>query len=614
MANFDNDPTWEADVYQLATTDRAKGGADGALNTPLEQLANRTAYLKEKFDNQAVFNVKDYGAVGNGVADDTAAIQSAITAATSGGVVFVPAGTYLTSAAIVFGGDNITLCGVAGKSIIKAKNAIDFSIVISATSRAYLTIRDVVVDCNQANRVSQLTVAAIGIGLTSCTDCLIENVTAKNAVGTLSVPGVGIAVGGLSARCRISNCVATDCGIATKAADGYFISGSQNLIVGCVAKNCNDTGFVIESSQECGISACTAVGSSAGAAITNASGVEARDNYINGLAIYDWSSTVTGGLQIGNPSSGTTGNLVNTVVSNVTMKRNAGSGPAINVRKTGSAKTLRLVLSNIIIDGATTQGILLDAEDVTIQGCSITSTGTCTALAASCKNVVIQGNRCYPAGSFGITVGTGSDYITIQNNMIKGLNGTTSWGIYCFGTSTNIRTPGNTITDVGIDKIGADTTTAPRSPQDVEFRDSVPAASNLGLWQIGTVIMRAAPVRGAPAGWVCTTAGIAGSTAVFAPIGYTDGVNQDVAAAVVTVSANTSTARVSYAGAVAVTLPASTYTGPGVTIKDISGACSPTNKITFVLGSGTTLEAAHELTTPFASITWYLDGTVWRAK
>lgn len=41
------------------------------------------------------FNVKDYGALGNGVADDTVAIQNAINAAgTNGGQVFFPAGQY----------------------------------------------------------------------------------------------------------------------------------------------------------------------------------------------------------------------------------------------------------------------------------------------------------------------------------------------------------------------------------------------------------------------------------------------------------------------------------------------------------------------------------------
>jgi hypothetical protein len=47
----------------------------------------------------APYNVLDYGAVGNGIANDTAAIQSAINAifAAGGGTLFFPAGTYLVS-------------------------------------------------------------------------------------------------------------------------------------------------------------------------------------------------------------------------------------------------------------------------------------------------------------------------------------------------------------------------------------------------------------------------------------------------------------------------------------------------------------------------------------
>jgi polygalacturonase len=47
-----------------------------------------------------MFNVKDFGAIGNGVVDDRASVQKAIDACgNAGGDVFFPMGTYLVSSA-----------------------------------------------------------------------------------------------------------------------------------------------------------------------------------------------------------------------------------------------------------------------------------------------------------------------------------------------------------------------------------------------------------------------------------------------------------------------------------------------------------------------------------
>jgi hypothetical protein len=53
--------------------------------------------------NLGWFNVKDYGATGNGIADDTAAINLAVAAlvAAGNGVLYFPSGTYLTSGGFV---------------------------------------------------------------------------------------------------------------------------------------------------------------------------------------------------------------------------------------------------------------------------------------------------------------------------------------------------------------------------------------------------------------------------------------------------------------------------------------------------------------------------------
>src|SRR5262249_31984952 len=72
------------------------------------------------------FNVKDYGAKGNGRGNDTAAIQAALDAArdAGGGRVYLPAGTYLVSPVsdIVFSVAGSTeVAGAGPSSIVKIR-------------------------------------------------------------------------------------------------------------------------------------------------------------------------------------------------------------------------------------------------------------------------------------------------------------------------------------------------------------------------------------------------------------------------------------------------------------------------------------------------------------
>jgi hypothetical protein len=55
--------------------------------------------------------VTDYGATGNGTTDDTAAINSAIVALTSGATLFFPCGTYLTTSQLSITTPNVTVDG-----------------------------------------------------------------------------------------------------------------------------------------------------------------------------------------------------------------------------------------------------------------------------------------------------------------------------------------------------------------------------------------------------------------------------------------------------------------------------------------------------------------------
>lgn len=68
-----------------------------------------------------VYNVKNYGALGNGSHDDTSAIQAAITASSNNGVICFPAGSYLVTAPITIAtGSSLIFAGVGNASNIVA--------------------------------------------------------------------------------------------------------------------------------------------------------------------------------------------------------------------------------------------------------------------------------------------------------------------------------------------------------------------------------------------------------------------------------------------------------------------------------------------------------------
>ena len=79
-----------------------------------------------------VFNVKEYGAVGDGKTVDTEALQNAITAcvAAGGGQVMVPAGTYLTGPLTL--GSNLDLHVDAGATIQFSPNRKDYPLVATS--------------------------------------------------------------------------------------------------------------------------------------------------------------------------------------------------------------------------------------------------------------------------------------------------------------------------------------------------------------------------------------------------------------------------------------------------------------------------------------------------
>lgn len=79
-------------------------------------VGNQRTYLSRGADR---VSVKDFGAVGDGVTDDTAAINSAISNLSSGAVLYFPAGTYKCTSDITVNIANITLYGESRASKIQ---------------------------------------------------------------------------------------------------------------------------------------------------------------------------------------------------------------------------------------------------------------------------------------------------------------------------------------------------------------------------------------------------------------------------------------------------------------------------------------------------------------
>lgn len=160
------------------------------------------------------FSAKTYGAIGDGITDDTAAIQAAIAAAGTYGTVLFPDGTYISGAltANVVGQRWLLDRGAT----LKAKTNInDYMITVSATDFVF---DGGTVDGNVTNQAPAMRCFNVAAARATLQNCAIQN--AKS--GLVYINGVD--------RTRILNCV-----LSSPGNYGIFNSGAAtNLeIRGC---------------------------------------------------------------------------------------------------------------------------------------------------------------------------------------------------------------------------------------------------------------------------------------------------------------------------------------------------------------------------------------------
>jgi hypothetical protein len=153
--------------------------------------------LRDRFAD--VVNVKDFGAVGDGVTDDTAAFQAASLA---GGQIKVPAGTYLLtsitlskSTSFTGDGDATVIKRVANTDTASPSVATAALFRLTAHNSVY-TFRDLLLDGNEANQIAYepygylIRFSNIAGSLSSRLSVVVDNVTFLNATqACISVDG-----------------------------------------------------------------------------------------------------------------------------------------------------------------------------------------------------------------------------------------------------------------------------------------------------------------------------------------------------------------------------------------------------------------------------------------
>jgi hypothetical protein len=199
---------------------------------------------------QPYHDVKAYGAVGDGVTDDTAAIQAAIDAAElAGEAVYVPTGIYLITSSLDVTDDLKTIYGDGNTSEIRANAAIDaiFDYTSGGTDTGAhdsMLIRDIYLNA------AQLANYCIYAGRMTRSNFI--RIKAKFAVEA----NIGFVATGTG--CFIDNFIG--CNVSSSLKDGFFFDGSAiNAIniIGCWIENNARLGINMDLGNKINIEGCT---------------------------------------------------------------------------------------------------------------------------------------------------------------------------------------------------------------------------------------------------------------------------------------------------------------------------------------------------------------------
>jgi len=428
------------------------------------------------------------GAAGNGVADDTTAIQDALTAG-AGGVVIVPPGTYLVSQTLQISSDTTLIGAGIGITTIRCKagSLSSFTRVGSntgsplivntgSTTASRITITGITFDGNQAN-------AGTLAGYADAPECApialwATSLSTVSGCEVINAVGYSIYLNNGCSDCSITgNRVLSGAGSAldTNQQDGIHITGSTQIRV---ENNDVDTGT--GTAGDDGIAVLALSGTVTDVTIT---GNMVR-SAVNGIRLaLDGGSiqnvTVSGNTVYAalngngfNATSNTTGLLLSDLSVTGNTFRNLGNASTL-----AYGISVECPFAGVAITGNSIYGLQDAAGATGIWVVNSTGAGTCVDLAVTGNTVTanpgyygiqvggvataagvsyfaVTGNTCDlststggndPVG-IGITFGT---YGSVTGNTLLGNSDATSDGIYLLGGVTNVAVTGNTARNFG---------------------------------------------------------------------------------------------------------------------------------------------------------------------
>ena len=364
------------DLNNLDVTD--KSNLVNALNSAYTELM-----LNKVDKNTLMVNVKDFGAIGNGVANETASFNKAIEYAhTYGGTVFIPKGTYMLEPILLPA--NTTLMGSGmNETIIKLIDGHNDAVII-ASETDNITLSHMTVDGNGERKTSGSTITlwrsrfnridnvrvinsnTIGLEMSNVTNSIIENShfigSTENCVVSFSNDTVDYSIGNNIVKGNI---------MEEGALDGIIYNTNGGIISENIFRNNGKR------------SGWTAGGVYANAkyqlVITN-NIIEANNG--NGVDVIDC------------------GNMI--VANNISYNNNSAGIMFAGCKNSN-------IENNICFNNG--KAPATDQEDgITLLG--------------ACQNIIITGNRCFDSGSpdakkqpYGIHVSGASQNILIMGNI-----------------------------------------------------------------------------------------------------------------------------------------------------------------------------------------------------